>query len=162
LYPNSINVDFFSSKPLGRNKLKELIKRYAKKNGYYFDENRKILLSPLKPVRRKNIVETLLILNLLNNIKDEWQFLITLDAYSKADMAYANRIKEYVKKKKLPVVIGFGYDITSPTEERIYKKGRIVQYNMVDLFSIADAVITRISESIKTTILFNIVSSYYL
>ncbi len=142
LYPNSINIDFFSSKPLKKNNLKDLIAKFAKKNGYTFDKKRKIILSPLKPIRRKNIIESLLILNLLNSIKDEWQFLITLDADSKADVAYVNRIKEYVKKKKLPVVIGFGYDLISSSEERKYKNGKVVQYNMVDLFSIAETIMT--------------------
>ena len=85
-------------------------------------------------IRRKNIIEALLILKLLNSIKDEWQLLITLGAHSEKDKEYSSMITEYIRKTSLPTVIGFGYKLISPEETGLY--------TIVDLFGIADAIIT--------------------
>lgn len=137
LFQNNIDSKFLGSKPKNEG-LKQKIKDYAKTKGYHFAANRKILLSPIKIIERKNVIECLLLLNLFNSIKDEWQLLVTLDAHSDKDMEYSNLIKEYVKKNKLPVVIGFGYDLISGTKQRTIK----FPHNMVDLFSISDMIIT--------------------
>ena len=137
LYPNTIDTDFFLSKPKGTASLLSKLELYAEKNDYLFDKNRKILLYPVKILRRKNVIETLLILKLLNAYKNEWQLLITLEGKSKADLLYGNKIKNFIRTRKLPVVIGFGYKLISGDETR--EKGL---NNMVDLFSISDAIIT--------------------
>lgn len=137
LFPDNIDAESLELEPKNTG-LKEKIAEYAENNGYVFDEKRKILLSPLKVIQRKNVIETLLLLKLFNSIKDELQLLITLDAHSKEDIKYSELIKDYVKKNKLPVTIGFGYELISPTKERSNE----FQYNMADLFSIADFIIT--------------------
>lgn len=137
LFANNIDIDFLSSEPK-TDGLKEKLKEYALKKRYKFDSDRKILLSPLKIIKRKNVIETLLILKLLNRREDNWQLLITLDANSKEDKKHSAKIKKYVKKYKLPVTIGFGYEFISPSQDRTGK----YPYNMRDLFEISDAIIT--------------------
>ncbi len=137
LYPNSIDTKFFSSKTKNTKILISRLYDYAKTHDYNFKPDKKILLSPLKVIKRKNIIETVLILNILNHVKDEWQLLITLEGSSPIDKEYGNKIKAYIKKHKLPVTIGFGYELISPEEKRNH-----YQNNMVDLFSISDAIIT--------------------
>jgi glycosyltransferase involved in cell wall biosynthesis len=133
LLPNAVDCDFFTSKP-SKDKLLDKIKLYAKRNKYNFYPKRKILLAPVKVMRRKNIIESILILKILNSIKDEYQLLVTLDANSPEDMAYSELIKD--KIKDLPVVIGFG--------KKIISSGRRTKnsYNMVDVFSVSEAIIT--------------------
>ena len=135
LYPNSINMELFSSKPHRTDKLIKGLENYAGENKYIFEKNRKILLCPAKILRRKNIIESIVILKLLNSIKDEWQLLITLEGNSKKDRAYGKLIKDYVKKKKLPVTIGFGYKLIAARNTKDKNK-------MIDLFSISKAIIT--------------------
>ena len=136
LYPNSIDTELFSSKPHRTNKLIKGLENYARENKYIFERNRKILLCPVKILRRKNIIESIVILKLLNSIKDEWQLLITLEGNSQKDRAYGKLIKDYVRKKKLPVTIGFGYKLIAARNTKDNKN------NIVDLFSISEAIIT--------------------
>ncbi|MFT4297865.1 MAG: hypothetical protein ACMXX5_01605 [Candidatus Woesearchaeota archaeon] len=137
IYHNAIDTKIFHAKPMNLDKLKNNIAKYAKQNNYFFDLKRKILLSPLKLIERKNIAETLLILKLLNKHKDEWQLLITLEGSSPDDVRYGDKIKAYIRKNKLPVTIGFGYKLLSPDE----KRGRYSN-NITDMFALSDAVIT--------------------
>lgn len=137
LFANNIDCEYLTSeaKPSG---LIEEIEKYAHDNEYQFDRTRYILLSPLKIIKRKNVIETLLILNKLNQNNDEWQLLITLDAHSTSDKEYSDAIKRYVKENKLPVVIGFGYSLISPNKERTDE----YKYNLRDLFEISNCIIT--------------------
>jgi len=135
LYPNSVDTELLSLKPHRTNKLIKELENYAGENKYIFEKNRKILLCPAKILRRKNIIESIVILKLLNSIKDEWQLLITLEGNSQKDRAYGKLIKDYVKKKKLPATIGFGYKLIAARNTKDKNK-------MIDLFSISDAIIT--------------------
>ncbi|MGM5483548.1 MAG: hypothetical protein ACQER9_01375 [Nanobdellota archaeon] len=136
-FPNCIDCEYLTQKPFNKG-LKSKIKEYAEKNDYIFEKKRKILLSPLKIIKRKNIIETILILELLNREEDKWQLLITLDAHSDEDKEYSNLIKDYIRENKTPAVIGFGYSIISPSSERSKKH----LYNLRDLFSITNCIIT--------------------
>jgi len=136
LLPDSIDIEFYSSKPVAG--LKEKLADYARNNNYTFNKNRKILCAPVRLMRRKNLVEAILILKLLNSIKDEWQLLINLDANSPKDIVCSDAIKKYIRKNRLPVVIGFGYELVSPTNVR----SDPIPFNMVDVFSISDYIIT--------------------
>ncbi|MFT4304344.1 MAG: HAD-IIB family hydrolase [Candidatus Woesearchaeota archaeon] len=142
LFPNAVNTEFFNVKTKS-NGLKRLLSTYAQKNGYNFSEKRKILLYPVKIIQRKNVIEAILLLNILNSIKDEYQLLITLDASSKYDIKYSDVIKDYVKKNNLPVTIGFGFKIISSNEIRSYDStGKITEYLLPDLMSISEAIIS--------------------
>ncbi|MBU4283845.1 MAG: glycosyltransferase [Nanoarchaeota archaeon] len=135
LYPNSVDTELFLSKPHKTNKLIKRLENYAKENKYIFEKNRKILLCPTKILRRKNIIESIVILKLLNSIRNEWQLLITLEGNSQKDRAYGKLIKDYVRKKKLPATIGFGHKLIAARNTKDKNK-------MIDLFSISDAIIT--------------------
>jgi hypothetical protein len=142
VFPNAVNTQAFIQKPIHDEHLLELISAYAKKNKYVFDKSRKNIVYPVKIIERKNVIEALLILKLLNSIKDEYQLLITLDASSPKDVKYSNMIKKYIKKNKLPVVIGFGFEVISPNENRVMKGKEIIQYTLADLFSHAQSILT--------------------
>lgn len=135
LFSNCVNVDLFSKKPIMNDDILYEIEKYAKKNNYNFSLTKKILVYPVKILKRKNIVEAILLLKLLNYKKEDYQLLITLDASSKDDIEYSNSIKEYIRKNNLPVVIGFGFEIISPKVNRTYyENGKIREYILPDLF----------------------------
>jgi hypothetical protein len=133
-FPNSIHIKQFEQKPIKNNYLLERIENYAKDEGYTFDKTRKILLYPVRVIKRKNIAEAILLLNIMNYIKDEYQLLITLDSDIAVEDDYATLIKKYVKENKLPVTIGLGLKLISSNGKR--KKdttGKINQHTLADL-----------------------------
>lgn len=128
--PNSINTKIFEKKISGEVKRK-LIKElddFAVGKGYLFNKEKKILLAPLKVLRRKNLAESILILNSLNRKKEEYQLLITLDANSPEDIVYSNELKKFVRKNKLPVIIGL--------------ENKSNKFSINDLCAVSEAVIT--------------------
>lgn len=142
LLPNAIDVSKFSKTILNDEIKDQIISRiteFSKKNKYYFDKDKKIILAPLKVLRRKNIVESILILKLLG---EEYQLIISLDAASKEDKAYSNKIKKFIRKYKIPVIIGIGHEIISPKQDRIIKDGKIELFCINDLYNISDTIIT--------------------
>lgn len=156
LLPNAIDVSEFKQKSLDKMSKKELaslgldknnfgdelkkrIADFAKKNGFKFDKKKEIILAPLKCMRRKNIMESILITQLLGK---NYQLLISLDAASGDDKKYSSKVKKFVKKNKLPVVIGMGHEIISPVPDRVIEDGKIVYFNMDDMFEISHAVLT--------------------
>jgi hypothetical protein len=120
-------------------KIKEKIKKFADKHSFLFDSNQEIILAPLKCMRRKNIAESILLTLLLDK---KYQLVVTMDPSGGVDKKYSTKIKKFVKKHKLPVVIGIGDYITSPVADRIIEKGIIKFFNMHDLFELSHAVIT--------------------
>tara|TARA_Y100000310_G_scaffold345252_1_gene463134 strand:+ start:1478 stop:3295 length:1818 start_codon:yes stop_codon:yes gene_type:complete len=151
--PNSIDTEFFTDLPIITNRTGVInnrytaqilarIKEYSTKKHYFFDEKRKILLSPLKVMRRKNNVETILILMALNNLRDEHQLLITLEPGSGKDVDYANAIRKFIQVNRLPVVIGLGNDLISSNEQRDVRWGKAKTFNLIDIFALSKAIIT--------------------
>lgn len=145
--PNSIDTKFFTAKPITKEKqykqqLLKRIKEYSKKNLYFFDEKKKILLSPLKLMRRKNNAETILLLMALNHFEDNYQLMITLEPGTGKDVDYANKIKEFIKINRLPVVIGLGNEFISQSEKRKRKGKRVEEFTLPDVFALSDAIFT--------------------
>ena len=145
--PNAADTDFFTSPAIinqdkYKKQLIEKLKHYARKNDFVFDEKRKIILSALKLMRRKNNIESLLLLIAFNYIKDEYQLLITLEGHTGRDVIYANMFKEFIKKFKLPVVVGLGKEIVSRSEQRRFEYGNVAEFNLVDIFTLSHAIIT--------------------
>ncbi|MDP6670990.1 MAG: hypothetical protein QGI60_04195, partial [archaeon] len=145
--PNSIDTDFFSAKPITTKKkfkkrLIEAIEKYSVKNHYFFDPARKILLSPLKCMRRKNNAESIFLLNALNYLDDHFQLIVTLEAHSGPDVTYDNKIKRFVRQEGLPVVIGVGANVISCSEEREKRRGKVTKFSLVDLFAVSKAALT--------------------
>jgi len=142
-FPNALHVKQFKQKPICNNELLEKIKEYAKEEGYKFSKNRKILLYPVRVIKRKNIIEAILLLKILNFIKDEYQLLITLDSDIQVEDDYAEKIKKYVKKGKIPVTIGLGLKLISPTGKRKRNNQKeIVRHTLADLLYHTQAIIS--------------------
>ncbi len=161
--PNSIDIETFSSAPLTRMSpaqlqslkinpidfaadLKNRIAAFAKKNGYHFDPTRKIIVSPIKTIRRKNVIESILLLLLINQTNqtdDDYQLLINLPASTPDDLAYCRAVENFVKKNQLPVTIGFGTEILAGGHHRqIHSDGSVISYSLIDLLHLSHAVFT--------------------
>jgi len=157
--PNSVDVEAFTGRALNEMSreelkqmslepmdfaadLKERIAVFARREGFRFEPNRKILLGPVKAIRRKNITELILLLMMENNKDDSFQLLVTLGANSAADIEYCRAIERFVKRNSLPVVIGFGNELLKGGHQRSIKNGRVETYSLIDLMHISEAVLT--------------------
>ena len=145
--PNSVDIDVFTSKPITRARkyrlqLMNSLDEYADKNDYVFDKKRKIILSPLKLMRRKNNIESLLLLLAFNHLRDQYQLLISLEAHAGKDVDYVNKFKKFVRKNKLPVTIGEGQELISLSEKRQFENGKITEFSIIDLFDLSTAIMT--------------------
>jgi glycosyltransferase involved in cell wall biosynthesis len=142
-FPNALHIKQFNQKPIKDKELLNHIEKYANDEGYTFSKDRKILLYPVRVIKRKNIAEAILILKLLNKVKDEYQLLITLDSDIKVEDDYSGKIKEYVKNKQIPVTIGLGLKLISPTGKRKKNKNKeIIQHTLADLFYLTHTIIS--------------------
>ena len=158
ILPNSIDTQNFTAEPLSKMsppqlgelaiepadfaaELKNRLADFAHRNSYQFDPARKILLAPIKVIRRKNVAESILLLLALNRQHDQYQLLITLPANSPADAAYCQLLEQFVKRHRLPVVIGFGSELLAGHQRHI-SAGRVEAYSLIDLLDISHAVLT--------------------
>ena len=157
--PNSVSVDTFTAPPLIHMTpqqldqlslppqdfaadLKNRIALFARTEGFHFDPSRKIILSPIKALRRKNITESVLLLMILNSQHDDYQLLITLPPNSPADIEYSHAVAEFVKQHRLPVLMDFGSSLLPLGPHRRLSDGRVIYYSLIDLLSISHAVVT--------------------
>jgi glycosyltransferase involved in cell wall biosynthesis len=111
--PNPVDDEFFSRPPLPRVELEELKKAlaaYARKHHFPFDHRKRILLSPMKVMVRKNNEEAVELVSRL----EKYQLVISLDASSAIDRAYSEQLKKRIRRERLPVVIGFGAELDNP------------------------------------------------
>lgn len=96
----------------GKRKSKESIGKdlqvYARKKGYQFEYGRPWWTLPIRLIRRKNVVEALLLAAMA---EDSPQLLITLDANSEPERPYAEAVKELFRKEKHAAVVGFGHEL---------------------------------------------------
>jgi len=107
--------DFYPAVPLVRTekrKSKESIGKdlqiYAREKGYQFEYGRPWWTLPIRLIRRKNVVEALLLAAMA---EDSPQLLITLDANSEPERPYAEAVKELFRKEKHAAVVGFGHEL---------------------------------------------------
>ncbi len=106
--PNPVDDEFFTQ-PC-RVGARSVIAAYAREHRYRFDPAKPFLLSPMKVMERKNNAEAVELIAQLPG----WQLVISLDATSPRDRAYSNRLKQRIRREKLPVVIGVGQAFESP------------------------------------------------
>jgi glycosyltransferase involved in cell wall biosynthesis len=118
------------------------LSRYAASKGHIFDPSRPILLSPLKVMRRKNNVESLLLLALFKHLGTDCQLLISLGANSPPDNAYSRRLLNYAASRGMAVVTGFGHEIISETDRRSIRNRLVTRYTMGDLYGLCSAALT--------------------
>ncbi len=111
--PNPVDDEFFTRPPPPRAELDEVRKKlaaFARAHRFPFDPRKKILLSPMKVMVRKNNEEAVELVKRLRR----YQLVISLDASSASDRAYGEQLKQRIRREKLPVVIGFGVELDSP------------------------------------------------
>jgi len=144
--PNSVNVA-----PEDGDKGPEL-RRILESKGVV-EKDEKIILYPIRIAPRKNVEEALLLTMLFNRLADpdapvrekfrtegRYRLIVSLDTTTEKFKPYAAHIKEFVRKYRIPAVIGVG-DYVS-LERRYAPDGSIASYSMADLYSMADIVIT--------------------
>ena len=111
--PNPVDEEFFTKPAPSRAELqqvKEKLAAFARAHRFHFDPRKKILLSPMKMMVRKNNAEAI---ELVKRLK-KYQLVISLDASSASDRDYSERLKKKVRRERLPVVIGFGAALDNP------------------------------------------------
>lgn len=92
--------------------------------------NEKILLYPVRVLRRKNIEEAMLLTKLLNQESDHYRLIVTI-AY---DEDYRNEIESLAKDYEIPCSIGkVSKHISFDKKEK---------YSIADLYSISDLVVS--------------------
>lgn len=110
-----------------RRVLEDSLARYALDHGYTFDPRRPRWLVPVRLIRRKNILEALF---LSAGHPETPQILITLDATSAQEKPYAQEVKNFVRRRRLPCVIGFGTELVGQS------------FSFEELMAWSDAVMT--------------------
>ncbi len=111
--PNPVDDEFFTRRAPVRaelQKMKGKLAAFARAHRFHFDRRRKMLLSPMKVMVRKNNQEAV---ELVKRLKT-YQLVISLDASSASDRAYSERLKRKIRRERLPVVIGFGAELDNP------------------------------------------------
>jgi len=111
--PNPVDDEFFTQPRPSRAELPKVSNRlaaFARLHHFPFDPRKKVLLSPMKVMVRKNNEEALELAGRLPN----YQLVISLDASSSADRAYSERLKKRIRRERLSVVIGAGAGMDSP------------------------------------------------
>jgi glycosyltransferase involved in cell wall biosynthesis len=93
-----------------RNDILQTIAAYAAEHGYRFDPRKKILLSPMKVMVRKNNAEAVELIRALPG----YQLIISLDASSPRDRQYSEELNRMIRREKLPVIIGCGSAFPDP------------------------------------------------
>lgn len=119
--PNPVDSTFFLQPKPSQQKTEEALSQiaaFARRHHYDFDPRRKILLSPIKLMVRKNNAEAVELLKRLNALRgrDEYQLLISLEAPSADDRRYGEVLKRKVRRERLPVVIGGGEEVDVLTQ----------------------------------------------
>ena len=84
------------------------LQRYAHSRGYRFEPERQWWTLPIRLIRRKNVVEALL---LAATTDDPPQLLVTLDANSEPERPYAEAVKDLVRRHNHAAVVGFGHEL---------------------------------------------------
>lgn len=111
--PNPVDDEFFTRPPLSRAQRQEVMRKlaaFARAHRFRFDPRKKILLSPMKVMVRKNNAEAIELVKRLGT----YQLVISLDASSDSDKKYSERLKARIRRDRLPVVIGVGTELASP------------------------------------------------
>lgn len=84
------------------------LQSYARVKNYQFEYGRPWWTLPIRLIRRKNVVEALLLAAIA---EDAPQLLITLDANSEPERPYAEAVKHLFRKERHAAVVGFGQEL---------------------------------------------------
>lgn len=107
-------------------KLKELLITKFK-----IDPEAKIIYYPVRIVPRKNIVEAILLMQLLNiRFGEKFHLIVSRKTTLPEGIKYCKRLQKFIDKHKLPVTLGLE-NIVGLTREQ--KKGKIIRYSVGDM-----------------------------
>jgi hypothetical protein len=109
------------------------LETYCKKEGYRISASKKILLYPVRAIRRKNMLEALLLTYLLG--RDSWQLWIGLNPTGGLDLHFWNGIKKILPDFSLDIVAGFADMI-------VHNKKGDSGITLNEQYNIADLIIT--------------------
>jgi glycosyltransferase involved in cell wall biosynthesis len=111
--PNPVDDEFFTQPPTSRAELQEAknkLAAFAGRHHFSFDPRKKMFLSPMKVMVRKNNEEAVELVRRLQ----KYQLVVSLDASSATDRAYSEQLKKQIRRERLPVVIGIGAELDNP------------------------------------------------
>jgi hypothetical protein len=81
---------------------------YAHNRGYRFEPERQWWTLPIRLIRRKNVVEALLV---AATADEPPQLLVTLDANSEPERPYAEAVKDLFRRHNHAAIVGFGHEL---------------------------------------------------
>lgn len=110
-----------------RRSIADALAAYADREGYAFHRDRPWWLLPIRLIRRKNVLEAVV---LAAAHDPPAQVLVTLDANSDQERPYAEAVKDWVRRHGRPVVIGFGLELVGSA------------FSLKDLMGACDAIVT--------------------
>ncbi len=142
ILPNPVDLDYYSSGPKDPDLLISSIEKYSKSKRFNFSRHRKILMNPTPLKKKKNFAESILILRSLNFIDDSWQLMIPFLSDEPQDSKHAKELIQYIKKRKLPVVVGF--DVEDVKEKDRTSSG--IRQKKRDLYAISELILTTSTE----------------
>ncbi len=150
LLPDSIgsdNIEVISDKKSASrseylNQLRAVIAEAALSAGFYFEADRRIILQPIKAMRRKNIAESILLIAALNHIHPCHQLMVTLDATSPADVRYSGTIKQFVKQNRLPAYIGIDHRSIISALDRRFRPSESNLLELADILDISSVILS--------------------
>jgi hypothetical protein len=113
----------------------KLVKKYNLK------KNTKFIFYPVRIVSRKNIEEAIFLTMLLRHLLGEnYWLVISLRTGKKIDDDYASTLDNYVKKHKLPVILGINEYVG--LMRKITPSGELKHFGISDAYSMSDFVIS--------------------
>jgi len=114
----------------------------ASSTSQIFDPSLPALLSPVKVMRRKNVLESILLITLFQRMGSRFQLLVSLEANSSPDIKYANRLKQFVSEHSLPVLVGFGNRLVTGGKQRVIRDQKPELFSLSDMIAFSKAVLT--------------------
>ncbi len=134
--PNSVNERlYYEDKETSEKLKKKLIKDHN------LDKDSKFLFYPVRIVPRKNVEEAIFLTQLLNiKFNEKYVLVASLKPKGKADLEYFNKLERFVKKHKLPAILGIN-DIV--TLRRTYTRSKKLKtFGLGDMYNICNKVIS--------------------
>ena len=114
----------------------------------------RLLLYPVRCVRRKNVEEAMFFATFLNRLSkgdidrsnckqtDRFHLIVSIRPESGDDAKYADQLADFAQEHNLPVTIGLGDLVGLEREEDPEDKSALFRYSIGDLYSASDLVIT--------------------
>ena len=133
--PNPVDDDLVEKD----NKTSEELSQHLHKK-YKLKKDINFIYYPVRIVPRKNVEEAMFLTSLMDYYRPEdYCLLVSLEESTDEGKRYAEKLKKFVKKNNLRVVIGLNDCVTAT---RTKEKGKIKTFGIGDAYNISDKVIT--------------------